>query len=109
MANIFPFNKNKSMVGEDGVVWTNQIVNQTRSPLNFSNNDDSLNDTYATAVDENESQYLSVLESPVNFTLTGNAEQQVVIFNVEGCDEIYGIQLAEDDEGNIHKYQFQFR
>ncbi|CAH1114192.1 unnamed protein product [Psylliodes chrysocephalus] len=110
MANIFPFNKNKSMVGEDGVVWTNQIVNQTRSPLNFSNTDDSLNDTYATAVDENESQYLSVLESPENnFTLTGNAEQQVVIFNVEGCDEIYGIQLAEDDEGNIHKYQFQFR
>ncbi|CAG9829496.1 unnamed protein product [Diabrotica balteata] len=140
MANCFTFAKRKSIVVEDST-WTNQVV--TQSPLSFTNNEDSLNETYATAVDENETQYLSVLESTTgddtledihditlgsqklliqdtmglnvetisqdNFNATESEEQQVVIFNVEGSNELYGIQVAQDNDGNVHRYQFQLR
>nr|XP_023012759.1 uncharacterized protein LOC111502827 [Leptinotarsa decemlineata] len=101
---------------------------------------DSINDTFTTAIedDEDETQYLSILETTRDVTLedlhnlnmtnskikipeleyssgsgssdlTDSGEQQVVIFKVEGSDDLYGIQLAQDEEGNIQKYQFQFR
>ncbi|CAG9859556.1 unnamed protein product [Phyllotreta striolata] len=145
MANVFPFNIIKSGVVEDGVVWENQLDSQATSPLNFVNGEvslvESINESYISAVEENETQYLSALEvtnensledmpdltltesklnveesvgfeNPTvenenNFALTDSGE--VVIFNVEGSDELYGIQFAEDGDGNIHKYQFQFR
>ncbi|KAG5891583.1 hypothetical protein JTB14_022248 [Gonioctena quinquepunctata] len=97
---------------------------------------DSINDSYATAIedDENETQYLSVLETSNDETLedlpnttvgntehsetsseSGNinfiesGEQQVVVFKLEGSDDLYGVQIAQDEEGNYQKYQFQFR
>ncbi|XP_028152304.2 uncharacterized protein LOC114345708 [Diabrotica virgifera virgifera] len=140
MANCFTFAKRKSIVVEDST-WTNQVV--TQSPLSFSNTEDSLNESYATAADENETQYLSVLESTTgdhtledihditlgsqklliqdtiglnvetisqdNFNVAESEEQQVVIFNVEGSNELYGIQVAQDNDGNVHRYQFQLR
>jgi hypothetical protein len=36
-------------------------------------------------------------------------DQQVVVYTVEGSDELYGIQVAQDEDGNYQKYQFQFR
>lgn len=33
--------------------------------------------------------------------------QQIVLCNVGG--ELYGVQMAEDEDGNLQKYQFQIR
>ncbi|CAH1173605.1 unnamed protein product [Phaedon cochleariae] len=144
MSKCFEF-MDKSSVAESGShTWTNQVAVST--PLDVSSNGDcsmtdSINDSYATAIDENETQYLSVLESSNDVTLEdlhnltiGNpklmeqenlqtepvdvpedsdgidaGDHQVVIFNMEGSDDLYGIQFAQDEDGNMQKYQFQVR
>ncbi|XP_056630095.1 uncharacterized protein LOC130440788 [Diorhabda sublineata] len=135
MANCLPFSKNQNMTCEDGTVtWTNELVNENQ--LEFSNTEVSLNETYATTRDDDETQYLSVLHSTddtledinnltldnekliVNHDVASNIEndnldsaetEQVVIFNVGESQEVYGIQISHDEEGNTHRYQFQFR
>lgn len=124
---------------QDTIVWTNQIVSS--NGLNFSNASltESLNDSYVTAIEGNDTEYLSVLESTnevtledLNLTLNngkvvvendvevdneqavhnlggGDGADQVVVFTVDGSDDLFGIQIIQDDEGNTQKYQFKFR
>lgn len=95
---------------------------------------ETINDSYVTAIGEN-TQYLSVLETSAgditlsslhglelndeNTTATEEENlmsnyvdiggQQVVVFTMEGSDDLYGMQLAQDSEGNLQKFQFKFR
>lgn len=140
MSEAYLFATNKSL-DQDTIVWTNTI--SPSNTLNFSSASltESLNETYATAIEGNDSEYLSVLESTNDVTLEdlnnltlsnskveesnvelnieesaeicdlsiGDNADQVVVFTVDGSDELYGIQIIQDDQGNSQKYQFKFR
>ncbi|KRT80508.1 zinc finger protein [Oryctes borbonicus] len=95
------------------------------------------NESYVTAAGDNTTQYFSVLETSNETILNdisdvtinssviqGNDVEgthleenssidvnngQVVLFKVDGSDELYGFQLIHDDEGNLQKYQFKVR
>ncbi|XP_044261958.1 uncharacterized protein LOC123009601 [Tribolium madens] len=119
----------------DTSVWSQDNIDNVHSTLT-----DTINESYATAVEDSPSRYLSVLDSSgemslenLNITLSNpkleveepvenfipeevleqpqeeSNEQQVVIFTIEGSDELFGIQVAQDEDGNLQKYQFQFR
>ncbi|KAJ8961493.1 hypothetical protein NQ318_014741 [Aromia moschata] len=147
MSNLHSFTSDKTLITHDGtVVWSEPVTG--RHSLDFSTVSDStltdsMNETYATAVEDNETQYLSILETTNDITLEDlhnltlenpkiqmqeileyNSEnvvenvdantidvgnQQVVVFSVDGSDELFGIQFAQDEEGNLQKYQFKFR
>lgn len=121
---------------QDAIVWTNQI--SPAGTLNFSGASltESFNETYVTAIEGNDSQYLSVLETTnddtledLNLTLSNSKDEehnelniepsaelnitengdQVVVFTVDGSDELYGLQMILDEQGNTQKYQFKFR
>lgn len=135
MSESYLFATNKTL-DQETIVWTNQI--SSASTLNFSGESltESFNETYVTAIEGNDSEYLSVLETTnettledLNLTLSNskhednsevNIEQsaelnpdengeQVVVFSVDGSDELYGIQMILDEQGNTQKYQFKFR
>lgn len=138
MSESYLFATNKGL-DQDTIVWSNQI--SPANTLNFSNTSlsESLNDTYVTAIDCSDSEYLSVFENTgehtledLNLTLSNskvidnvelNVEQtaeigninigeigdQVVVFTVEGSDELYGLQVLLDEHGNSQKYQFKLR
>ncbi|XP_017770855.1 PREDICTED: uncharacterized protein LOC108558451 isoform X2 [Nicrophorus vespilloides] len=93
----------------------------------------TLSETFMSAQSDNETQYFSVFEN--NETILGDmtqdnlevphvdeiaeefelnqeagedtSSQEVVLFRVDGSDALYGFQLAQDEEGNLQKYQFQ--
>lgn len=95
------------------------------------------NESYVTASGDNTTQYFSVLDSSNQTILNdisdvtinnsvihqedseaGVAEEnnvidinsgQVVLFRVDGTDELYGFQLIHDEDGNLQKYQFKVR
>lgn len=121
-----------SIISQENISWTSP-VGQMMDASCRSINDDS----YVTAEEDNceESQYLSVLENTTRVSLDlhdvtlshskiddqneilssdcivqeESQEQQVVIFTVEGSDDLYGLQVTQDEEGNIRRYQFQLR
>ncbi|GJQ72628.1 putative zinc finger protein [Trypoxylus dichotomus] len=94
------------------------------------------NESYVTATGDN-TQYFSVLESSNQTILNDISDAtintsliqgddieethpeenngidvnngQVVLFKVDGSDELYGFQLIHDDDGNLQKYQFKVR
>lgn len=35
--------------------------------------------------------------------------QQVILFRIDGSDDLYGLQVTQDDEGNLQKFQFKVR
>lgn len=35
--------------------------------------------------------------------------QQVILFRIDGSEELYGLQVAQDEEGNLQKFQFKVR
>ncbi|KAJ8965621.1 hypothetical protein NQ314_004013 [Rhamnusium bicolor] len=142
MSERYPFSGDRALITHDGsVVWNEQA--EVQSTLDFSNVSDSITDSYVTAVEDNETQYLSILETTNDITLEslhnltlGNSkivsqdnlelnsedamesldlngvnmgDQQVVVFSLDGSDDLYGIQFAQDEEGNVQKYQFKFR
>ncbi|XP_018570871.1 uncharacterized protein LOC108910663 [Anoplophora glabripennis] len=146
MSDRYPFTGDRAFTHNGTMVWNDQVAVQ--SSLDFSHVSDStltdsINESYATAVEDNETQYLSVLETTNDITLedlhnltlenskiapqenlqfenmspmesleTNESEmndQQVIVFSVEGSDDLYGIQFAQDEEGNMQKYQFKFR
>lgn len=85
---------------------------------------DNINETYMTATDDN-TQYFSVLETTdLNDTLENNVlfenayeedtsenveKNQVVLYKIDDSEDLYGIQVAHDAEGNLQKYQFKVR
>lgn len=94
--------------------------------MNYSNPSINLSDGITEYITTNEdgsdsTQYLSVLSQDLslqemNVTLTtdkvveNNEEtNQPFIFTVDGTNEIYGVQVAQDDDGNLRKYQIQYR
>lgn len=140
MSESYLFATNK-VLDQDTIVWANQI--SPGNTLNFSSASslaESFNETYVTAIEGSDSEYLSVLESTndttledLNLTLSnskvrdnnvelneeesldvgnisiGEIGDQVVVFTVEGSDELYGIQVLLDEHGNSQKYQFKLR
>lgn len=86
-----------------------------------------------TAAENDNTQYFSVLETtseselnatlePENHMLMDEGEEtavdgvggdggsgQVTLFKVGNTEELYGIQVAHDGEGNMQKYQFKVR
>lgn len=40
---------------------------------------------------------------------TKNDNPDMVVFTMEGSDDLYGIQLMQDESGQMQKYQFKFR
>lgn len=138
MSESYLFATNKSL-DQDTIVWANQV--SPANTMNFSTASlaESFNETYVTAIDCSDSEYLSVLENTdehtledLNLTLSNskvmdnaelNVEQnsdasnisigeigdQVVVFTVEGSDELYGLQVLLDEHGNSEKYQFKLR
>lgn len=143
MSGQYLFSATKSL-DQDAITWTNQTSTPTSIHVNVTSSSltDSLNESYATAIEDNDTAYLSVLETTNETTLEAlhnltlenskiithehlepstesvvetisvnldDAGENVVLFKVDGTDELYGVQLVQDDEGNIQKYQFQFR
>lgn len=93
-------------------------MNYSNPSINLS---DGITEYITTNEDESDStQYLSVLSQDLslqemNVTLTtdkvveNNEEtNQPFIFTVDGTNEIYGVQVAQDDDGNLRKYQIQY-
>lgn len=135
MSESYLFATNNKTLDQDTIVWANQI--SPPNTLNFSGASltESFNETYVTAIEGNDSEYLSVLETTnestledLNLTLSNSKEdnvelniehsselnvgengEQVVVFTVDGSDELYGIQTILDEHGNTQKYQFKFR
>lgn len=35
--------------------------------------------------------------------------QQVVLFRIDGSDDLYGLQVAQDEHGNLQRFQFKVR
>lgn len=73
-----------------------------------SSSGDLLNDTLSNKANSNDSNHLLMNDETEDNTVD-IAGQQVVLFKVGESEELYGIQLAQDDEGNIQKYQFKIR
>lgn len=95
------------------------------------------NDSYVTASGDNTTQYFSILDSSnqtilndiTDATINNSVIQevdigetpteestcidinngQVVLFKVDGSEELYGFQLIHDDAGGLQKYQFKVR
>lgn len=136
--------------GDNGsIIWSEQSHDQSSLQYVDANDtiidDSTINESYVSATDANETQYFSILEHSDDITLEdlqnltiGNVDGQenivmtedlapavhdeinqesqgndegteVIVFTVDGSDDLYGIQLAQDEEGNIQKYQFKFR
>lgn len=141
MSEQYLFSTTKTL-DQDAITWTNQASTPTSLHVNVTNSSltDSLNESYVTAIEDNDTAYLSVLETTNETTLEAlhnltlenskiitqenlepstenvietvnvnleDAGENVVLFKVD--DDLYGVQLVQDDEGNIQKYQFQFR
>lgn len=95
------------------------------------------NESYVTASGDNTTQYFSVLDSS-NQTILNDISDvtindsgihgddveeaplegnncidinngQVVLFKVDGSEELYGFQLVSDEQGNLQKYQYKVR
>lgn len=126
-----------SVLVEENIVW-DQDCTQSEVTYDEDSQtvltSDTINESYATAADEDENgtQYFSILDTSTdtmlgdmsttrlgdeteenNFTneevSTANVNgQDVVLYNVDG-DGLYGIQIAEDEDGNLQKYQFKIR
>lgn len=100
---------------------------------------DTISESFVTADEDNTTQYFSVLETStetilgdLNITLENPKELEedtvelsetapyetgevvsvngndITLFSVPG-EGLYGIQIAEDEEGNLQKYQFKVR
>lgn len=97
---------------------------------------DTINDSFVTADEDSTTQYFSVLETSSETILgdmsmtvnnTKNLEDEntetesfepgeivsmndndITLYSVPG-DGLYGIQIAEDEHGNLQKYQFKLR
>ncbi|CAH1963430.1 unnamed protein product [Acanthoscelides obtectus] len=126
-----------SLSAQDGAHWNKQMLRQSLNFSNISDITINNEESYMTAIDAgDDTQYLSVIgaddgtfevaesaglneehieESTLENNTNNETDQvqnegnQVIIFNVEGSDELFGLQLAEDEEGNLQKYQFQYR
>lgn len=146
MSDHCPFMGDRIFTHSGTMAWNDQVAVQSSidfSHVSDSTLTDSINESYATAVDDNETQYLSVLETTGDITLedlqnltlenskittqnnlqfenmnliegldinkTETSDQQVIVFSVDGSDDLYGIQFAQDEEGNMQRYQFKFR
>lgn len=146
MSERYPFAGDRTFTHSGTMVWNDQVAAQPSldfSHVSDSTLVDSINESFVSAVDDNETQYLSVLETTGDITLedlqnltldnskiatqenlqfenmnpieslnvdeTETNDQQVIVFSVEGSDDLYGIQFAQDEEGNMQRYQFKFR
>lgn len=87
--------------------------------------DDGNNDSN----NENETHYFSILDNTndmdlneitqpgmVNVAQGANESntvdmsgQEIVLFRIDGSDDLYGLQVAQDEEGNLQKFQFKVR
>lgn len=62
--------------------------------------------------DENELNKQGNLEDATNAEPTPTVDiggQQVVLFKIDGSEELYGLQVVQDEDGNLQKYQFKVR
>lgn len=58
-----------------------------------------------------------VLSNDIPSNISSHAPQEnneedgaeVIVFTMDGSDDLYGIQVTHDETGNIQKYQFKFR
>ncbi|KAL3277728.1 hypothetical protein HHI36_013069 [Cryptolaemus montrouzieri] len=103
--------------------------------MNFSTSSNILSDSisgYVTADEDDDcdnTHYLSVLSQDIsldemNITLSNTQVEhndendileqpsedvgQPLIFTINGSNEIFGVQIAQDEEGNLQKYQIQY-
>ncbi|XP_060525654.1 uncharacterized protein LOC132701598 [Cylas formicarius] len=125
----------KYAVVADDETFDSQYPTLRYVDANDSDLTDTIDESYATAIEGNETQYLSVLETSDDMTLNdlqtiierakcaedhdvatatesspveADVDQnQVVVFTMEGSDDLYGLQVATDDHGNVRKYQFK--
>ncbi|CAG9768871.1 unnamed protein product [Ceutorhynchus assimilis] len=144
---IFPDADDQQILLQDGsIIWNDQL-NEEASLHYFDTNDTiiSSSESFATAIDANETAYLSALETTTtpdvtlddihDITINNeeeeavpptvnpaedaeeanlaleeiNADNRVIVFTIDGGDDLYGIQMIKDDAGNLQKYQFKFR
>ncbi|VEN63791.1 unnamed protein product [Callosobruchus maculatus] len=77
----------------------------------ISADDDTFEEAQSIALNEQhiEDNSEHTLENTNQTDQAQNEGDQVIIYSVEGSDELYGIQIAQDEEGNLQKYQFQYR
>lgn len=62
--------------------------------------------------DENELNKQEILDEAANSepaSTVGITGQQVVLFKIDGSDELFGLQVVQDEDGNLQKYQFKVR
>lgn len=122
---------------EESIVWDQRSSeDQVYSDSSHSVLTTTVDESYVTAdEDQNETQYFSILDPSIlgdenvsvqnskiiegdEATHLGGEElmqdtthmngHEVLLYNVPG-DGLYGIQVAEDEDGNLQKYQFKIR
>ncbi|KAH1027437.1 hypothetical protein HUJ05_000946, partial [Dendroctonus ponderosae] len=144
MSKHYVYSGDQAIIIPDGTILWNDESNDQSTLHYFDANDSTINENYVTAIDSNETQYLSILEAsntngisledlhltvehedesigitndnPVEKNCTEQIQQndpddnaEVVVFTMDGSDDLYGIQMTCDETGNIRKYQFKFR
>ncbi|KAL1505916.1 hypothetical protein ABEB36_005365 [Hypothenemus hampei] len=128
------------IIKDEDLVWNENSHDQSSLQYFEANttiiNESTINESYASAVDSNETQYLSILDNTEvneisldelnNLTIENNdslnlkqkadnveelnnKNGEIVVFTMDGSNDLYGIQLSVDDEGRVQKYQFKFR
>nr|CAI5845277.1 unnamed protein product [Callosobruchus analis] len=77
----------------------------------ISGDDDTFEEAQSIALNEQhiEDNTDNTLENTNETDQGQNEGEQVIVYSVEGSDELFGIQIAQDEEGNLQKYQFQYR
>lgn len=122
---------------EESIVWDQRSgEDQAYADNSHSVLTNTIDESYVTAdEDQNETQYFSILDPSIlgeesvveNSKITDSDEttiqlneqelmldttsmngHEVLLYNVPG-DGLYGIQVAEDEEGTLQKYQFKIR
>lgn len=136
MSYLFTVNSDSldsSVLVEENVVWDNSGEEDLEDDIVVDGilDEDAMAESFATATADDDAdgstRYFSVLETSSETILgdmelttdateqerrveeTGNGDgNEVMLYSVPG-DGLYGIQFAEDEQGNLQKYQFRLR
>lgn len=126
MADQYAFHASTS---DDEIVWDDQETTaEIHTTVDYTAADASIGESFVSTTEDNATQYLSVLEPDeqdlCDVTVAAgdhaagtasypdgmvNVDDQLVVFAVEGTDDLYGVQLGRDEDGNLQKYEFKLR
>ncbi|CAH0553228.1 unnamed protein product [Brassicogethes aeneus] len=129
MSECYPFKSDRTLIPQEHIIWNDGETSTRPSMPQFSITTNALGENECFVTSEG-TEYLTELENTndiafgdlhnialeqpenVQFESIDEANQdlqnQVIVFKVDGSDELYGMQMVQDEHGNIEKYQFKF-